>query len=88
MKQVHREQLFAVSREDLIHVSNKYVPRGLVVRTAPRPAWRPRLPLWETALTCPRLPSRYLGLGKSTHGLALLGPENADIAKDPSWIVR
>ncbi|XP_008050953.2 presequence protease, mitochondrial [Carlito syrichta] len=32
--------------------------------------------------------SRYLGVGKSTHGLAVLGPENAKIAKDPSWIVR
>ncbi|CAK7320721.1 Presequence protease, mitochondrial [Vulpes lagopus] len=53
MKQVHREQLFAVSREGLINVSTK-----------------------------------YLGVGKSTHGLALLGPENTEIAKDPSWIVR
>ena len=41
---MHREQLFAVSREDLIHVSNKYVPRGLVVRTAPRPAVAPPAP--------------------------------------------
>jgi len=53
MKQVHREQLFAVSHEDLIDVSNK-----------------------------------YLGIGKSAHGLALLGPENAKIAKDPSWIIK
>ncbi|XP_072605744.1 presequence protease, mitochondrial isoform X2 [Vulpes vulpes] len=53
MKQAHREQLFAVSREGLINVSTK-----------------------------------YLGVGKSTHGLALLGPENTEIAKDPSWIVR
>ncbi|KAF5928002.1 hypothetical protein HPG69_014160 [Diceros bicornis minor] len=53
VKQAHREQLFAVHREGLIDVSNK-----------------------------------YLGLGKSTHGLALLGPENAKIAKDPSWIIR
>ncbi|XP_044770958.1 presequence protease, mitochondrial isoform X6 [Neomonachus schauinslandi] len=53
MKQVHREQLFAVSHEDLIDVSNK-----------------------------------YLGTGKSAHGLALLGPENAKIAKDPSWIIK
>nr|XP_004409406.2 PREDICTED: presequence protease, mitochondrial [Odobenus rosmarus divergens] len=53
MKQVHREQLFAVSHKDLIDVSNK-----------------------------------YLGIGKSTHGLALLGPENAKIAKDPSWIIK
>uniref|UniRef100_F7C6Q1 Presequence protease, mitochondrial n=1 Tax=Equus caballus TaxID=9796 RepID=F7C6Q1_HORSE len=53
MKQAHREQLFAVHREGLIAVSNK-----------------------------------YLGTGRSTHGLALLGPENAKIARDPSWIVR
>ncbi|KAM6215866.1 presequence protease, mitochondrial [Rhynchocyon petersi] len=53
MKQAHREQLFAVSHDKLISVSNK-----------------------------------YLGIGKSTHGLAILGPENAKIAKDPSWIVR
>nr|XP_045007862.1 presequence protease, mitochondrial isoform X2 [Jaculus jaculus] len=32
--------------------------------------------------------NKYLGIGKSTHGLAILGPENAKIAKDPSWIVR
>ncbi|XP_032205756.1 presequence protease, mitochondrial isoform X2 [Mustela erminea] len=51
MKQVHREQLFAVRHEDLINVSNK-----------------------------------YLDTGKSTHGLALLGPENTEIAKDPSWV--
>lgn len=31
---------------------------------------------------------RYLGTGKSTHGLAILGPENPKIAKDPSWIIR
>ncbi|KAK1345642.1 hypothetical protein QTO34_008105 [Cnephaeus nilssonii] len=53
LKQAHREQLFAVHREGLIDVSNK-----------------------------------YLGVGRSTHGLALLGPENTKIAKDPSWIVR
>ncbi|XP_002750056.1 presequence protease, mitochondrial [Callithrix jacchus] len=52
MKQAHREQLFAVSRDKLLAVSD-----------------------------------RYLGTGKSTHGLAILGPENAKIAKDPSWIV-
>uniref|UniRef100_A0A2K6CCE6 Pitrilysin metalloproteinase 1 n=1 Tax=Macaca nemestrina TaxID=9545 RepID=A0A2K6CCE6_MACNE len=34
------------------------------------------------------LPLRYLGTGKSTHGLAILGPENPKIAKDPSWIIR
>ncbi|XP_066240971.1 presequence protease, mitochondrial [Saccopteryx leptura] len=32
--------------------------------------------------------SKYLGVGRSTHGLALLGPENTKIAKDPSWIIR
>lgn len=53
LKQVHREQLFAVHREGLIDVSNK-----------------------------------YLGVGRSTHGLALLGPENTKISKDPSWIIR
>ncbi|XP_047610451.1 presequence protease, mitochondrial isoform X1 [Phacochoerus africanus] len=53
MKQVHREQLFAVCREGLVDVSN-----------------------------------RYLGTGRSTRGVALLGPENSRIAKDPSWIVR
>ncbi|XP_036198308.1 presequence protease, mitochondrial isoform X3 [Myotis myotis] len=53
LKQAHREQLFAVHREGLIDVSNK-----------------------------------YLGVGRSTHGLALLGPENTKIAKDPSWIIR
>ncbi|XP_042846870.1 presequence protease, mitochondrial isoform X3 [Panthera tigris] len=31
---------------------------------------------------------KYLSVGKGTRGLALLGPENAKIAKDPSWIVR
>ncbi|XP_006874805.1 PREDICTED: presequence protease, mitochondrial [Chrysochloris asiatica] len=53
IRQAHREQLFAVSHDKLIDVSNK-----------------------------------YLGIGKRTHGLAILGPENAKIAKDPSWIVR
>ncbi|XP_019363723.1 PREDICTED: presequence protease, mitochondrial [Gavialis gangeticus] len=53
MKQMHREQLFAVSRENLMDVANK-----------------------------------YLAAGKSTRGLAILGPENADIAKDPSWVKR
>ncbi|XP_037012447.2 presequence protease, mitochondrial [Artibeus jamaicensis] len=53
LKQAHREQLFAVHREGLIDVSNK-----------------------------------YLSVGRSTHGLALLGPENSKVAKDPSWIVR
>uniref|UniRef100_A0A667GJX7 Presequence protease, mitochondrial n=1 Tax=Lynx canadensis TaxID=61383 RepID=A0A667GJX7_LYNCA len=53
LKQVHREQLFAVSHDSLVAVSDK-----------------------------------YLGVGRGTRGLALLGPENAKIAKDPSWIVR
>ncbi|XP_042085643.1 presequence protease, mitochondrial isoform X2 [Ovis aries] len=53
MKQVHREQLFAVCHEDLVNVSN-----------------------------------RYLGARRNTHGMALLGPDNASIAKDPSWVVR
>ncbi|XP_012864864.1 PREDICTED: presequence protease, mitochondrial [Dipodomys ordii] len=53
MKQAHREQLFAVSHNQLTAVSQK-----------------------------------YLGVGKSTHGLAILGPENAKISKDPSWLIR
>ncbi|OWK03382.1 hypothetical protein Celaphus_00007650, partial [Cervus elaphus hippelaphus] len=53
MKQVHREQLFAVCHEDLVNVSN-----------------------------------RYLDAGRSTHGVALFGPDNASIAKDPSWVIR
>lgn len=42
----------------------------------------------ETALTPPTCLFRYLGVGRSTHGLALLGPENSKVAKDPSWIIR
>ncbi|XP_033034827.1 presequence protease, mitochondrial-like isoform X2 [Trachypithecus francoisi] len=53
MKQAHREQLFTVSHDKLLAVSD-----------------------------------RYLGTGKSMHGLAILGPENPKIAKDPSWIIR
>ncbi|KAL4822365.1 hypothetical protein H8958_004063 [Nasalis larvatus] len=53
MKQAHREQLFTVSHDKLLAVSD-----------------------------------RYLGTGKSTHGLATLGPENPKITKDPSWIIR
>ncbi|XP_053429255.1 presequence protease, mitochondrial isoform X2 [Nycticebus coucang] len=30
----------------------------------------------------------YLGTGRSPHGVAILGPENAEIAQDPSWTVR
>ncbi|KAM9091335.1 presequence protease, mitochondrial isoform 5-T5 [Megaptera novaeangliae] len=32
--------------------------------------------------------NRYLGAGRSTHGVAVLGPDNASIAKDPSWVIR
>ncbi|XP_040824005.1 presequence protease, mitochondrial isoform X1 [Ochotona curzoniae] len=32
--------------------------------------------------------NKYLGIGRSTHGMAILGPENPKIAKDPSWIIR
>ncbi|KAH0627570.1 hypothetical protein JD844_003451 [Phrynosoma platyrhinos] len=32
--------------------------------------------------------NKYLTAGKSTRGLAILGPENPDIAKDPSWVIR
>ncbi|KAM3928572.1 presequence protease, mitochondrial isoform 1-T2 [Leptodactylus fuscus] len=32
--------------------------------------------------------SRYLTIGHCTHGMAVLGPENAGITKDPTWIVR
>ncbi|XP_063778219.1 presequence protease, mitochondrial [Pseudophryne corroboree] len=53
MRQKHRQQLFAVSRSDLIDVAG-----------------------------------RYLSTGHCTHGAAILGPENASIAKDPSWIIR
>ncbi|ELK08113.1 Presequence protease, mitochondrial [Pteropus alecto] len=31
---------------------------------------------------------RYLGVGGSAHGLALLGPENARTASDPSWVIQ
>ena len=48
---------------------------------------RPCAPRW--CLSDPH-PStcRYLGAGRSTHGVALLGPDNASIAKDPSWVIR
>ncbi|XP_029444406.1 presequence protease, mitochondrial [Rhinatrema bivittatum] len=32
--------------------------------------------------------SKYLALGQSTRGTAIIGPENASIAKDPTWIIR
>uniref|UniRef100_A0ACB8FWI0 Presequence protease, mitochondrial n=1 Tax=Sphaerodactylus townsendi TaxID=933632 RepID=A0ACB8FWI0_9SAUR len=53
MKQKHRENLFAVSKEHLMEAANQ-----------------------------------YLAAGRSTRGLAILGPENTDTAKDPSWIIR
>ncbi|KAL4843773.1 hypothetical protein H8958_021820 [Nasalis larvatus] len=53
MKQAHREQVFTVSHDKLLAVSD-----------------------------------RCLSTGKSTHGLAILRPENPKIAKDPSWIIR
>ncbi|KAM9844455.1 presequence protease, mitochondrial [Aulostomus maculatus] len=31
---------------------------------------------------------RYLGVGRRTCGVAILGPENENIKKDPSWIVK
>lgn len=31
---------------------------------------------------------RYLSVGQSTHGVAILGPETDTIKKDPSWIVK
>lgn len=31
---------------------------------------------------------RYLAIGQCTHGMSILGPENAGIAKDPTWVVR
>ncbi|XP_032092968.1 presequence protease, mitochondrial [Thamnophis elegans] len=32
--------------------------------------------------------NKFLIAGKSTRGLAILGPENVETAKDPSWIIR
>ncbi|XP_060638521.2 presequence protease, mitochondrial [Anolis sagrei] len=32
--------------------------------------------------------NKYLVAGKSTRGLAILGPENPNTAKDPSWVIR
>uniref|UniRef100_A0A8C9SVM2 Pitrilysin metalloproteinase 1 n=1 Tax=Scleropages formosus TaxID=113540 RepID=A0A8C9SVM2_SCLFO len=53
LKQKHREQLFAVTKQDLIDAAG-----------------------------------RYLGIGQSTGGVAILGPENEIIKKDPSWVIR
>ncbi|KAL4657639.1 presequence protease, mitochondrial-like [Arapaima gigas] len=32
--------------------------------------------------------SRYLGIGQKTRGVAILGPKNEIIEKDPSWVLR
>ncbi|KAJ8396104.1 hypothetical protein AAFF_G00021770 [Aldrovandia affinis] len=32
--------------------------------------------------------SRYLGVGQRTCGVAILGPENENLKKDPSWVVK
>ncbi|KAJ8336397.1 hypothetical protein SKAU_G00376170 [Synaphobranchus kaupii] len=32
--------------------------------------------------------SRYLGVGQRTRGVAILGPDNETIKKDPSWVVK
>lgn len=32
--------------------------------------------------------NRYLGMGQQTCGVAILGPENESIRKDPSWVVK
>ncbi len=32
--------------------------------------------------------NRYLGMGQQTCGMAILGPENESIRKDPSWVVK
>ncbi|XP_077368737.1 presequence protease, mitochondrial [Festucalex cinctus] len=53
MKQQHRERLFAVTRENLLDVAE-----------------------------------RYLSVGNKTCGVAVLGPENDGIKKDPSWVVK
>uniref|UniRef100_A0A8B9HFI3 Pitrilysin metallopeptidase 1 n=1 Tax=Astyanax mexicanus TaxID=7994 RepID=A0A8B9HFI3_ASTMX len=31
---------------------------------------------------------RYLGIGQRTRGVAVLGPKNENIKKDPSWVVK
>ncbi|KAJ1099878.1 hypothetical protein NDU88_004972 [Pleurodeles waltl] len=35
-----------------------------------------------------KVANKYLSAGQCTHAAAILGPENAGIAKDPSWIIR
>uniref|UniRef100_A0A3B3SH51 Presequence protease, mitochondrial n=1 Tax=Paramormyrops kingsleyae TaxID=1676925 RepID=A0A3B3SH51_9TELE len=32
--------------------------------------------------------TRYLGVGQQIHGVAILGAENENIRRDPSWVVR
>ncbi|XP_074049310.1 presequence protease, mitochondrial isoform X2 [Macrotis lagotis] len=32
--------------------------------------------------------NKYLRSGQSTRGLAILGPDNSNIEKDPSWVIR
>ncbi|XP_027697396.1 presequence protease, mitochondrial isoform X2 [Vombatus ursinus] len=32
--------------------------------------------------------NKYLRIGQSTRGLAILGPDNVNIDKDPSWVIR
>ncbi|KAM4687608.1 presequence protease, mitochondrial [Discoglossus pictus] len=32
--------------------------------------------------------NKYLTIGQCTHGAAILGPENINVAKDPTWIIR
>uniref|UniRef100_A0ABM5GN09 Pitrilysin metalloproteinase 1 n=1 Tax=Pogona vitticeps TaxID=103695 RepID=A0ABM5GN09_9SAUR len=32
--------------------------------------------------------AKYLAAGKSTKGLTILGPENPDTVKDPSWVIQ
>ncbi|KAL4624653.1 presequence protease, mitochondrial-like isoform X1 [Arapaima gigas] len=53
LKQRHREQLFAVSHQDLTVAA-----------------------------------ARYLGLGQRTCSVTIIGPENEDIKKDPSWVIK
>ncbi|ELW71643.1 Presequence protease, mitochondrial [Tupaia chinensis] len=97
MKQVHREQLFAVSHDKLTAVSNKYLGVGKSTHGMDhflyglsdemKQVHREQLfAVSHDKLTA--VSNKYLGVGKSTHGLALLGPENAKIAKDPSWIIK
>uniref|UniRef100_A0A674BL39 Pitrilysin metalloproteinase 1 n=1 Tax=Salmo trutta TaxID=8032 RepID=A0A674BL39_SALTR len=37
---------------------------------------------------CIHVLHRYLGIGQRTCGVAILGPENDTIKKDPSWVVK